>query len=70
MSIEASCRRVTPDEFTRLQGDARAAESFFGTSLEDLDEPEKLMARIQERETSVLTAKSLEPRSQPFRVLA
>lgn len=52
MSIEASYRRVTPDEFTRLQGDAKAAESFFGTSLEDLDDPEKLLARMQEQESS------------------
>jgi len=52
MSIEASYRRVTPDEFTRLQGDTKAAESFFGTSLEDLDDPEKLLARMQEQESS------------------
>ena len=47
-----SYRRVTPDEFTRLQGDAKAAESFFGTSLEDLEDPEKLLARMQEQESS------------------
>ena len=52
MSIEASYRRVTPEEFARLQGDAKAAESFFGTNLEDLDDPGKLMARMQEQESS------------------
>lgn len=52
MSIEASYRRITPQEFTRLQSDAKAAESFFGTSLEDLDDPDKLMARMRERESS------------------
>ena len=52
MSIEASYRRVAPEEFTRLQSDAKAAESFFGTSLEDLDDPEKLLARMQEQESS------------------
>ena len=52
MSIEASYRRVTPQEFARLQSDTKAAESFFGTSLEDLDDPDKLLARIQEQESS------------------
>ena len=52
MSIEASYRRVTPQEFARLQSDAKAAESFFGTSIEDLDDPEKLLARMQEQESS------------------
>jgi hypothetical protein len=52
MSIEASYRRVTPQEFARLQGDPKAAESFFGTSLEDLDDPEKLLARMQEQESN------------------
>jgi hypothetical protein len=52
MSIEASYRRVTPEEFTRLQANPKAAESFFGTSLDDLDDPEKLLARIQEQENS------------------
>ncbi len=51
MSIEASYRRVTPEEFARLQGDAKAAESFFGTNLEDLDDPEKLLVRMQEQES-------------------
>ena len=40
MSIEANYRRVTPLEFARLQSDTKAAEAFFGTSLEDLDDPE------------------------------
>jgi hypothetical protein len=52
MSIEASYRRIMPQEFARLQRDAKAAESFFGTSLEDLDDPEKLLARMQEQESS------------------
>src|SRR3954469_25264588 len=52
MSIEASYRRITPQEFARLQSDANLAESFFGTSLEDLDDPEKLLARTQEQENS------------------
>lgn len=52
MSIEANYRRVTPQEFARLQSDTKAAEAFFGTSLEDLDDPEKLLARMQERESS------------------
>jgi hypothetical protein len=52
MSIEASYRRITPGEFTRLQADPKAAESFFGTSLDDLDDPEKLLARMQEQESS------------------
>ena len=52
MSIEASYRRITPLEFTRLQRDAKAAESFFGTSLEDVDDPETMFARMQERESS------------------
>jgi len=52
MSIEASYRRVSPAEFVRLQGDPKAAESFFGLSLEDLDDdPDKLLAKIIERES-------------------
>ena len=52
MSIEASYYRVTPAEFTRLQRDPKAAASFFGTSLEDLDDSAKLLAKMQERESS------------------
>jgi len=52
MSIEVSYRRITPEDFTRLQSDSKAAESFFGTSLEDLDKPEDLLANRQERERS------------------
>ena len=52
MSIEASYRRITPQEFARLQSDAKAAESFFGLSLEDLNDPGKLLAKMQERESS------------------
>jgi hypothetical protein len=54
MSIEASYRRVTPHEFARLQSDPEAASSFFGTNLDDLDldNPEALLAMMQERESS------------------
>ena len=52
MSIEASYRRVSPEEFARLQADIKAAETFFGTGLEDLDDPEKLVAKMQEQESS------------------
>jgi len=52
MSIEASYRRIAPEEFARLQSDAKAAESFFGTNREDLDDSEKLLARMQEQESS------------------
>ncbi len=38
MSIEANYRRITPEEFNRLQADPKAAESFFGTSLDDFDD--------------------------------
>ena len=55
--IEAIYRRVTPDEFARLQSDARAAESFFWPKLEELMEelhdPEKLLDRRQEQDGSV-----------------
>jgi len=60
-SIEAFYRRVTPEEFARLQCDAKAAESFFCPRLEELveelvrhteelDDSEKLAARRQEHE--------------------
>jgi hypothetical protein len=52
MSIEASYYRVTPIEFSRLQEDPKAAQSFFGPSLEDLDDPAKLLAKMQERDSS------------------
>jgi hypothetical protein len=52
MSIEGSYRRITPEEFTRLQEDPDAAASFFGTSLEDLDNPEQLLAKMEELESS------------------
>lgn len=52
MSIEASYRRVTPEELKRLQGDPKTAESFFGTSLDSLDDPKKLLAGMQEQESS------------------
>ncbi len=60
-SIEAVYRRVTPGEFARFQSDAKAAESFFNPSpeelvqqtlraLEEADNPEKLPAKTQEPE--------------------
>jgi hypothetical protein len=54
MSIEASYRRVTPAEFAKLQSDPKAASSFFGTNLDDLDldNPEALLAKMQEQESS------------------
>jgi len=52
MSIEASYYRVTPAEFQRLQGDPKAAQSFFGLNLDDLDDPKKLLAKLHERENS------------------
>ncbi|HXI70433.1 MAG TPA: YfbM family protein [Verrucomicrobiae bacterium] len=54
MSIEASYRRVTPHEFAKLQSDPKAASSFFGTNLDDLelDNPEALLAKMQEQESS------------------
>jgi hypothetical protein len=60
-SIEAIYRRVTPEEFARLQSDAKAAESFFSPKLDELvaelmaelNDPEKLPARRPEQEDSV-----------------
>ena len=52
MSIEASYRRVTPEEFARLQSDSKAAASFFGKSLEDFDDPDQLLAEVQEQGSS------------------
>jgi hypothetical protein len=52
MSIQASYRRLTSEEFTQLQMDPEAAASFFGTSLEALDNPEVLLARMEELENS------------------
>ena len=54
MSIEASYRRVTPQEFAKLKADPKAASSFFGTNLEDwdFDNPEALLAKLQEQESS------------------
>jgi len=54
MSIEASYRRVTPRDFSKLQSDPKAASSFFGTNLDDLDldNPEALLAKMQEQESS------------------
>lgn len=57
---QAVYTRVTPQEFARLQSDARAAESFFAPKLDDVLEeleraleesadPEKLLARRQEQ---------------------
>jgi hypothetical protein len=63
MSIEAIYRRITPEEFARLQSDAKAAESFFCPKLEELteelvrhaeelDDPDRLVARRQDQEDS------------------
>jgi hypothetical protein len=54
MSITASYRRVTPQEFAKLQSDPKAASSFFGTNLDelDLDNPEAMLAKMQEQERS------------------
>jgi hypothetical protein len=59
-SIEAIYGRVTPEEFARLQNDAKAAASLFNPNLEELLEktrrweelvdPEKLLARRREQE--------------------
>jgi hypothetical protein len=60
-SIEAIYGRVTPEEFARLQNDAKAAASFFNPNLEELLEqsrhelaeladPEKLLARRREEQ--------------------
>jgi hypothetical protein len=52
MGIEASYRRVTTEEFEKLRADPESAASFFGTSLEDLDNPERLLAKMEELENS------------------
>jgi hypothetical protein len=52
MSIEASYRRVTSEELAKLQADPKAASSFFGTNLDDMDDPGALFARMQEQESS------------------
>jgi hypothetical protein len=52
MSIEASYRRITVNEFARLQRDRKAADAFFGLNLDDLDDPDKLLARMRELESS------------------
>jgi hypothetical protein len=52
--IEACYRRVTPQEFARLQNDSKAAASFFGPNLQDLlADLVKLPARTQEHEGGV-----------------
>jgi len=52
MSIEASYRRVTTEELAKLQADPLAASSFFGTNLDDWDNPGALLARMREQERS------------------
>jgi len=49
MSIEASYRRITREEFTRLQEDPEAADSFFGMNWEN---EEELLASMEEIESS------------------
>ncbi len=62
-SVEATYRRLTPEEFARLQSDAKAAEAFFAFNqeqlleklwreLEESADPEELLARRKEREGS------------------
>ena len=51
MGIEASYRRITVEEFTKLQQDPKAALSYFGLGeddLEALNDPEKVMAMLEE----------------------
>ena len=62
--IEVFYRRVTPQEFARLQGDSKAAEAFFGvnTSLEVEDllaELEKLPAELPEQGAQPFEASGL-----------
>lgn len=52
MSIEANYRRVTPEEFARLRSDPKTAELFFGTNLEELGNPQELLAGLQQQECS------------------
>jgi hypothetical protein len=53
MSIEANYRRVTTAEFAKLKRSRKAAdEFFFGFTEEELDDPEKLLAKMQEKESS------------------
>jgi hypothetical protein len=61
MRVEAVYRRITPGEFARFQSDAKAAQSFFNPTpeemfeqvrhmLEEADNPEKSQAGTQEQE--------------------
>jgi hypothetical protein len=52
MSIEAAYRRVTPKEFARLKSDAKAAKSFFGLNLEDLDDPMEMVEQMLKQRRS------------------
>lgn len=52
MSIEANYRRITPKDFAALENDPEAAGRFFGTSLECLDNPEELLAKMQDQQTN------------------
>jgi hypothetical protein len=51
MGITATYRRVTPQEFSELQTDPEAAESFFGLDLDSFDfsNPEAMLAKLQEQ---------------------
>jgi Domain of unknown function (DUF1877) len=52
MGITATYRRVTPQEFSELQNDPKAAKSFFGLDLDSFDfsNPEAMLAKFQEQE--------------------
>ncbi|HEY9697739.1 MAG TPA: YfbM family protein [Trichocoleus sp.] len=52
MGITATYRRVTPKEFSELQNDPEAAESFFGLDLDSFNfsNPEAMLAKFQEQE--------------------
>lgn len=56
MGITLSYKRITPQEFSELQNNPEAAESFFGLDLDDfLDDfdfsrPETIRAKLQEQE--------------------
>lgn len=53
MGITATYRRVTPQEFSELQNDPEAAESFFGIDLDSFDfsNPEAMLAKLHEQES-------------------
>lgn len=46
MSIEGTYRRVTPKHFAKLKSDTKAAKSFFGLDIEDIDDPMEIAERM------------------------